>query len=94
MSTTTIRLPAELKDRVARAAERAGKTAHAFILDAIAEKTGQDEQRAQFYSEAEERFARLTASGETISWTDMRACLEDRMAGGKTSLPKPRKLGP
>ena len=36
MSTTTIRLEDDLKARVAAAAEREGKTAHAFILDAIA----------------------------------------------------------
>ena len=35
MSTTTIRLEDDLKARVAAAAERAGVTAHAFILDAI-----------------------------------------------------------
>ena len=40
MSTTTIRLPRELKERVARAAERAGTTPHGFILEAIAEKAG------------------------------------------------------
>ena len=35
MPTTTIRLPKDFKDRVARAAERTGMTSHAFILDAI-----------------------------------------------------------
>ena len=38
MSTTTIRLPENLKARVARAAERSGTSAHSFILEAIAEK--------------------------------------------------------
>ena len=46
MSTTTIRLPQDLKERVARAAQRAGTTAHSFILEAIAEKAEQDERRA------------------------------------------------
>ncbi len=35
MSTTTIRIEDELKARVAAVAERAGKTAHACMLDAI-----------------------------------------------------------
>jgi len=38
MSTTTIRLPAELKTRVAEVAKQAGTTSHQFILEAIAEK--------------------------------------------------------
>jgi predicted DNA-binding protein len=32
MSTTAIRLPQDLKERVARAAERAGSAAHSFIF--------------------------------------------------------------
>ena len=34
MSTTTIRLPEDLKVRVGAAAKHAGTTAHAFILEA------------------------------------------------------------
>ena len=37
MSTTTIRIEDELKARIAVAAQHAGKTAHAFILDAISQ---------------------------------------------------------
>jgi len=43
MTTTTIRIEDDLKARVAAAAERAGKTAHAFILDAIAQTVEQAE---------------------------------------------------
>ena len=44
MSTTTIRLPDELKMRVADAAERAGMTPHGFILEAIASVLTQTRQ--------------------------------------------------
>lgn len=50
MATTTIRLPDDLKARIARAAERSGKTTHSLILEAIAEKAEQEEQRADFYA--------------------------------------------
>ena len=43
MTTTTIRIDDDLKARVAAAAERAGKTAHVFILDAIAQTVEQVE---------------------------------------------------
>ncbi|MBI5006801.1 MAG: ribbon-helix-helix protein, CopG family [Nitrosomonadales bacterium] len=81
MSTTTIRLPQDLKARVAAAAKRAGTTTHGFILDAIAEKAEQEDKRAAFDAEAEDRYARIVASGKTIPWQEMRGYLEDHLAG-------------
>ena len=49
MSTTTIRLPDDLKERVAIAAERAGMTSHALILDAIAERVEAQERSGAFH---------------------------------------------
>jgi predicted transcriptional regulator len=92
MSTTTIRLPAELKARVAAAAERAGTTSHSFILDAIAEKADQEERRGDFNEVAEKRYAQIIASGKTIPWPEMRAYLEDRLAGKAAKRPAARKL--
>lgn len=92
MSTTTIRLSEELKARVARAAKRAGTTPHGFILEAIAEKADQVERRADFHDEAERRYAALAASGKTISWSEMRRYLEDRIAGRAVARPTSRKL--
>jgi len=92
MTTTTIRLPAELKAKVAAAAKRAGTTAHAFILEAIAEKAANEERHAEFDAQAEERYANVVATGMTIPWEDMRAYLEQRIAGKKAKRPVARKL--
>jgi predicted transcriptional regulator len=92
MSTTTIRLPDDLKSRVASAAERAGTTAHSFILEAIAEKIDQDERRSDFQDLAEKRYTTIVATGKTIPWNEMRRYLEDRVAGKKVSRPVARKL--
>ena len=89
MSTTTIRLPEDLKGRVAAAAERTGSTTHAFILEAIAEKTAREEQRTSLANEAEERYARIVASGETIPWQDMRRYLLAHTAEDPIPLPMP-----
>jgi predicted transcriptional regulator len=91
MSTTTIRLPADLKERVASAAERAGKSTHTFILEAIAEKMESEESRANFEAEADTRFARITESGKTIPWAEMRRYLEDRVEGKSAPRPAARK---
>lgn len=92
MSTTTIRLPEDLKARVAAAAERAGTSAHSFILEAIAEKADQAERREDFHAVAEKRYADLVASGKTIPWETMRGYLEDRSVGKTAVRPVVRKL--
>jgi len=90
MSTTTIRLPEDLKARVAAAAKRAGKTSHSFILEAVAEKAEQEERRSDFDELAEKRFAQIVETGKTIPWADMRKYLEDRLAGKAPRRPTPR----
>ena len=92
MSTTTIRLPKDLKTRIAAAAERAGITAHGFILEAIAEKTERAARDAEFFDTAAMRYANIVASGKTIPWKKMRGYLEDRMAGKTAVRAAPRKL--
>jgi len=92
MSTTTIRLPEDLKARVAAAAERAGTTLPRFILDAIEEKADQEERRGDFNDVAEKRYAHIIASGKTIPWNEMRSYLEGRLAGKAVTRPVARKL--
>jgi|1185.fasta_scaffold41408_3 predicted transcriptional regulator len=92
VSTTTIRLPHELKARVAAAAKRAGKSAHSFILEAIAEKADQEQRRSDFHDVAETRYSQIAASGRAIPWSEMRAYLENRVAGKKVRRPVAKKL--
>lgn len=92
MSTTTIRLPDELKSRVARAAKRAGTTSHNFILEAIAEKADSAEQRAEFHAEAERRYAEFLETGKSIPWEEARSYLKARLAGKPVKRPVARKL--
>jgi predicted transcriptional regulator len=66
MTTTTIRLEDDLKTRVAAAAEREGKTAHAFILEAIAHTVEQAELDADFHRIGEERCAKALDTGKTV----------------------------
>lgn len=94
MTTTTIRLEDDLKARVAAAAEREGKTAHAFILDAIAQTVEQAELDEEFHRIAEERWTEVLATGKTVPWDDAKAYLEARAAGGRPRKPAARKLRP
>ena len=92
MSTTTIRLPQDLKKRIARAAERAGTTARSFMLKAIAEKAEHEEFRGEFRDTAERRYAEIVASGKTVPRNEMRRYLARRLAGKEIARPKPRSL--
>ncbi|HEY0196917.1 MAG TPA: CopG family transcriptional regulator [Rhodanobacter sp.] len=91
-TTTTIRLPEELKTRVSRAAKRAGTTTHSFILNAIEERIDQEEHRTDFHDLADQRYAQIVASGRTVPWTEMRRYLEDRVAGKSKTRPIGKKL--
>ena len=92
MPTTTIRLPDDLKARIAAAAERAGKTPHALILEAIAEKAEEAERRSDFHALAQTRFAAIAASGKSIPWSELRAYLQERAAGKRPRRRVARKL--
>lgn len=92
MSTTTIRLPQDLKARVVAAAKRTGTTAHSFIVQAIAEKTDEEERRSEFHNIAETRYSQIAASGKTIPWSEMRIYLQNRISGRKARRPAAKKL--
>ena len=55
MSTTTVRIDDELKERIGAAAERAGQTPHAFIVEAVAARVAEDEEAAELEHLAEVR---------------------------------------
>lgn len=93
MATTTIRLEDDLKARVSAAAERAGKTPHAFILDAIAQTVEQAELDAEFQRVADERWTQVLATGKTVPWHEAKAYIEARARGERPRKPVARKLG-
>lgn len=92
MSTTTIRIEDELKARVAAAAARAGKTSHAFILDAIAATVEEIELDESFHRIADARWAKLLATGKTVGWDDAKSYLEARTRGARAIKPVAKKL--
>jgi predicted transcriptional regulator len=92
MTTTTIRLPAKLKSQVARAAKRAGTTAHGFMLEAIAVHAEQDELAAGFHAEAARRFARFEETGQAIEWPEMKRFITALAEGKRPSPPVAKKV--
>jgi predicted transcriptional regulator len=93
MTTTTVRIEEGLKARIAAAAQRVGKTSHAFILDAIAQTVEQVEGDAEFHRIADVRWAKVLSSGKTVRWDDAKAYLEARARGERVRKPAARKIG-
>jgi predicted transcriptional regulator len=90
MQTTTIRLDDTMKDRIAAAADRAGKSAHAFILDAISQTVEQVEIDTEFNEIADDRWKGILACGKTVSWEDAKAYLTAKSRGESQSRPLAR----
>jgi predicted transcriptional regulator len=87
MQTTTIRLDDTMKERIAAAAEQAGKSAHAFILDAIFQTVEQVELDSAFNEIADERWKGILASGKTVAWEYAKAYLAAKSRGESPSRP-------
>jgi predicted transcriptional regulator len=94
MSTTTIRLEDDLKQRVAAAADRSGKTAHAFMLDAIANTVEQAETDERFQRLALARLGKVLKTGKTVPWAEAKSYLDQRMQGLPVRKPTARKAQP
>lgn len=92
MSTTTLRLPDELKTRLSRLAESAGTSAHALMLEILAEAAQQREARAAFEAEAEQRLRRMARTGEYFDVEDVRPYILARARGEHPPRPKPRRM--
>ena len=88
MSTTSLKLPEELKQRAASAAEKLGLSPHAFMVDAIASATDRAERRAEFVAEALAADEAMTRTGLGYDADEVFAYLRQRAAGKKAARPK------
>jgi predicted transcriptional regulator len=87
-ATTTIKLPDNLKQRIAPLAEAAGKTAHAWMVEALERQAAMAEAREAFLQEAEASAAEIDAGGALFAAEDVAAYLLSRAAGKSPARPK------
>jgi len=88
----SLRVPPEVKKKIAKLAEAQDTTSHAFMLAAIQEKIEAEEARAAFHAEARRRLARMQKTGLGIPAEEVLAYLRERARGGKPARPRARKL--
>jgi predicted transcriptional regulator len=91
-STTTLKLPEELKARIASAAQKAGKTSHAFMIEALAAHTALAERRMEFLASAYAAEQEVAEYGLVYDADEVFSYLRDKVAGKRAKRPKAVKL--
>lgn len=89
-TATSLKLPEDLKARVDAAAEAAGKTAHAFMVEAIERETARAELYEAFVQEALDAEAEMEHSGLHYAAQDVFRYVTDRAQGKPAKRPKPK----
>jgi predicted transcriptional regulator len=88
----SLRLPEDVKKRVAKLAKAQDVTPHGFMLDAIREKLEAEEARAAFHADARRRLARMKKRGTGIPAEEVFEYLTQRAEGKPAVRPKSRKV--
>lgn len=91
-ATTTLKLPEELKARIAPLAEAEGKSPHAWMVEALEERVAKSEAYAAFLAEAMEADREMTETGIGYAMEDVHAYLIAKLEGKPVKRPKPVKL--
>jgi predicted transcriptional regulator len=88
-TTTTLKLPPKLKQRLTALAEQSGKSAHGLMIEAIERHIEYEERMRAFVAEAIEADRDIERTGEIYAAEDVHAWLERLAQGKKTRRPKP-----
>lgn len=88
MSTTSLKLSDELKQRAVAAAEQKGVSPHAFMVQAIEQAAAAAEKRAGFVGEAKVAREQMLSSDKGYDASEVHAYLKARVAGDMVARPK------
>lgn len=91
MSTTSLKLPEDIKQLAAEAARRQGVSTHAFMVDAIRAAAVAGEKRAKFVADAVAARQDTLKSGKGFSATEVHRYMEGRVRGKAAPKPKVKR---
>ena len=89
MATTSLKLPDNLKERITKLAADTGKSAHAFMVEAIAEQTERIEEDRAFMARAIASKKHFDETGIGYPAEEVHAYVREMLKGNK-----PAKLTP
>jgi predicted transcriptional regulator len=87
---TSIKLPDDLKKRVARVVKDTEQSAHAFMVEAIRQETERAEKRRGFLADAYAARAEFQRSGTGYALAEIKAHYRAKLQGKRTRKPKLR----
>ena len=85
---TSIKLPEDLKSRVARVVKGTDQSAHAFMVKAIRQEMERAEKRRGFLADAYAARAEFQRSGTGYALADVKAHYSAKLQGRRTRKPK------
>jgi predicted transcriptional regulator len=88
MTTTSLKLPEDLKERATAAAQELGISPHAFMVGAIDQAATRAEQRASFIADARLARADLLKTGKGYDAHEVHAYFKARVRGKEALKPK------
>ena len=88
MTTTSLKLSDELKQRAVAAAEKQGVSPHAFMVQAIERAATAAEWRVRFVSEAPAAREEMLSTGKGFDASEVHSYLKARIAGNNPAKPK------
>ena len=90
-SPTTLKVPDELRARLAAQADAEGKSAHAYMLDALREKADRADRRREYLSAGAAALHEYERTGVAYAMEDVEQYILGVAAGKKPRRPKPAK---
>lgn len=90
MSTTSLKLPPDLKKRAAKVAKSRGTTTHAFMVEAVQQATDAAELRNRFVRDAMASLEETRRTGMVYDGDEVLAYFKAKAAGRRVKRPKPK----
>lgn len=90
-ATTTLKLTDDLRARIAPLAEAAGKTTHAWMVEAIEAQVALAEMRESFIADAQAAADEIDSGGPLYAAEDVHAYIVGRAQGKSARRPAPVK---
>jgi predicted transcriptional regulator len=90
-SPTTLKVPDDLRARLAAQAEAEGKSAHAYMLEALREKADRADRRREYLAAGASALHEYERTGIAYAMEDVERYILGIAAGKKPRRPKPIK---
>lgn len=88
MTTTSLKLPEDVKQLALAAAKLRGLSPHAFMVEAIRTVASAEERRAQFVAEAVQSRSKTIRSGKGHVASEVHEYLKKKVRGRAVPLPE------